>query len=114
MAERDEFGAFLIGFIIGGLTGAAIALIMAPQSGEETREILRDRAIELRDKASETAQVARDQVGSTADEVRTRANDLANKAMSSADELRQRGQVVLEEQRNRMQTMRGGSQAQEG
>jgi gas vesicle protein len=37
MAERDEFGAFLIGFIIGGLTGAAISLLMAPQSGEETR-----------------------------------------------------------------------------
>ena len=50
MAERDEFGAFLIGFIIGGLTGAAISLIMAPQSGDETREMLKDRAIELREK----------------------------------------------------------------
>src|SRR5512146_2198274 len=60
MAERDEFSAFLIGFIIGGLTGAAISLLMAPQSGEETREILKDRAIELRDKAQETAQVARE------------------------------------------------------
>ena len=66
MAERDEFGAFLIGFIIGGLTGAAISLLMAPQSGEETREYLRERAIELRDKAQETAQTTYDQVGSTA------------------------------------------------
>ncbi len=95
MAERDEFGAFLIGFIIGGLTGAAISLIMAPQSGEETREILRDRAIELRDKAQETAQVARDQVGSTATDVRSRAGDLANKAKSSASDLYQRGQSVI-------------------
>ncbi len=92
MAERDEFSAFLIGFIIGGLTGAAISLILAPQSGEETREILRDRAIELRDKAQETAQVAREQVGSTAGEVRNRAGELA-----------QRGQVIVEEQRNRLQ-----------
>ncbi len=95
MAERDEFGAFLIGFIIGGLTGAAISLIMAPQSGEETREILRDRAIELRDKAQETAQVAREQVGSTASDVRSRAGDLANKAKSSASDLYQRGQSAV-------------------
>ena len=110
MAERDEFGAFLIGFIIGGLTGAAISLLMAPQSGEETRSVIRDRAIELRDKASETAQVAREQVGTTAGEVRTRAADLADKAKASAEEIRQRGQVVIEEQRNRLQNLRGGAQ----
>lgn len=109
MAERDEFGAFLIGFIIGGLTGAAISLLMAPQTGEETREILKDRAIELRDKAQETAQVAREQVGSTAAEVRTRATDVASKAKASADDLRQRGQVVIEEQRSRLQSRLGGN-----
>ncbi len=102
MAEQDEFGAFLIGFIIGGLTGAAISLIMAPQSGEETREFLKERAIELRDKAQETAQTTADQMGSTAAEVRTRANELADKAKTSAEDLKQRGQVVLEEQRNRI------------
>jgi gas vesicle protein len=91
MAERDEFGAFLIGFIIGGLTGAAISLIMAPQSGEETREFLRERAIELREKAQETAQTTAEQVGSTAEDVRARAGDV-----------RQRGQVILEEQRDRL------------
>ena len=32
-----DFGAFLAGFVIGGLVGAATALIMAPQSGQETR-----------------------------------------------------------------------------
>ncbi len=109
MADGDEFGAFLIGFIIGGLTGAAIALIMAPQTGEETRAVLRDRAIELRDKAQETAQVAREQVGSTASEVRSRATDVASKAKASAEELRQRGQVVIEEQRSRLQNLRSGS-----
>lgn len=116
MAERDEFGAFLIGFIIGGLTGAAISLLMAPQSGEETREYLKERAIELRDKASETASTTADQLGSTATDVRARAGDLANKARTSAEDLRQRGQVVLEEQRNKIssqvQNLRG--QAQQG
>lgn len=110
MAERDEFGAFLIGFIIGGLTGAAVSLLMAPQTGEETREILKDRAIELRDKASETAQTTAQQVSSTASDVRSRAGDLASKAANSADDLRQRGQVVIEEQRNRLQNLRNKSE----
>lgn len=110
MAERDEFGAFLIGFIIGGLTGAAVSLLMAPQSGEETREYLRDRAIELRDKAAETAQTTYEQVGSTASDVRSRAGDLADRARTSAEELQRRGQVVIEEQRakitDRVQSLR--------
>ncbi len=107
MADGDEFGAFLIGFIIGGLTGAAIALIMAPQTGEETRAVLRDRAIELRDKAQETAQTVQEQVGTQADVVRSKATDLASKAKASADDLRQRGQVVVEQQRSRLQNLGG-------
>ena len=51
MSERDEFGAFLVGFIVGGLTGAVVALLFAPQSGEETRALIKDKSIELRDKA---------------------------------------------------------------
>ena len=55
MSDRDEFGAFLVGFLVGGLTGAVVALLMAPQSGEETRAIIKDKSIELRDRAAETA-----------------------------------------------------------
>lgn len=110
MAERDEFGAFLIGFIIGGLTVAAVSLLLAPQTGEETREFLKERAIELRDKAQETAQVTAERVGTTASDVRTRAEDLASKARSSAEDMRQRGKVMIEEQRSRFQGARGDSQ----
>ena len=35
MANDDDFGTFLAGFVIGGLVGAAVAMLMAPQSGEE-------------------------------------------------------------------------------
>jgi len=52
MSNRDEFGAFLIGFLVGGLTGAVASLLLSPQSGEETRTLIKERAIELRDKAS--------------------------------------------------------------
>ena len=51
MSDRDEFGAFLVGFVVGGLTGAVVALLFAPQSGDETRALIKDKSIELRDKA---------------------------------------------------------------
>ena len=56
MADNDsDIGAFLSGFMLGGLVGAAVALILAPQSGEETRAQIRQKGIELRDQALETA-----------------------------------------------------------
>ncbi|MCR4433452.1 MAG: YtxH domain-containing protein [Coprothermobacterota bacterium] len=42
---------FLIGFIVGGLIGAGLGLLFAPQSGEETREMLKDKFLELKEKA---------------------------------------------------------------
>ena len=59
MAERDDFGAFLIGFVVGGLTGAVVSLLMAPQSGEETRTAIKEKTIELRDKAAEQAELVK-------------------------------------------------------
>jgi len=39
---RRMFG-FLIGIAVGGLVGSTIALLMAPESGENLRGQLRDR-----------------------------------------------------------------------
>ena len=46
--NNSDFGAFLAGFVIGGLVGAATALLLAPQSGEETCTVIRDKGIELK------------------------------------------------------------------
>jgi gas vesicle protein len=96
MSDRDEFGAFLIGFLVGGLTGAAISLLLAPQSGEETRSLIKEKAIILRDKASETLDDAYARAESAAAEAKTRAEDFAKIARERAIELQHRGQVVLE------------------
>lgn len=47
MSQRDEYGSFMGGLLIGGILGALAALVLAPQSGEETRKFLKDRAHEL-------------------------------------------------------------------
>jgi gas vesicle protein len=54
MPDRNPIGAFLIGFLVGGVTAAVAALLLAPQSGEETRTMIKDKSIELRDKAQVT------------------------------------------------------------
>lgn len=91
--QSSEFGAFLSGFIVGGLVGAAVALLMAPQSGEETRVMIRDRSIELKDKAVEAAEDARIRAEAAAEEARMRA-----------DELKKRGQEIYVEQKGRLES----------
>lgn len=102
MSDRDEFGAFLIGFVVGGLTGAVAALLLAPQSGAETRTLIKDKAIELRDKASETIDEAYKQAEAAALEARARFDELAKMTKERADELQQRGQVIIEEQKKKL------------
>ena len=77
MSDRDEFGAFLVGFLVGGLSGAVVALLFAPQSGEETRAMIKDKSIELRDKAQQSAEEALARAEAAAAEARARADELA-------------------------------------
>ena len=87
MSDRDEFGAFLIGFVVGGLTGAVVALLFAPQTGEETRALIKDKSIELRDKAQVTAEEAYSRAEQAAHDARVRAEELAKDARTRAEDL---------------------------
>ncbi len=111
-SDRDEFGAFLVGFIVGGLTGAVVSLLFAPQSGEETRALIRDKSIELRDRANETAEEALARAEAAAAEARARAEELGKLARARAEELakevRSRGESALEAVRRSSGKKAGG------
>lgn len=49
--ETGDFSSFLAGFVLGGLVGAAAALILAPQSGLETRHQLVEKSSAFRSQA---------------------------------------------------------------
>ena len=100
MSDRDEFGAFLVGFIVGGLTGAVVSLLFAPQSGEETRALIKDKSIELRDKASVSAEQAIAKAEAAAAEARARADELAKQLKAKGEtvvgEVKTRGKTALD------------------
>jgi gas vesicle protein len=103
----NDIGTFFAGFIIGGLVGAAVAMLMAPQSGEETRTLIKDRSIELKDRAVETSADARARAEKALEDARMRADsaivdlrartdELAAIAKERAAELQQRVPVPVE------------------
>ena len=59
---RDDSGAgtVVVAFVLGAITGAAVALLMAPTTGEETRRLIAEKAREGRDRAGEAARQGRD------------------------------------------------------
>jgi gas vesicle protein len=56
----DTSGSLMVAFVIGALTGAAVALLFAPASGEETREFLGQKAREGKVKAREAMDQGRE------------------------------------------------------
>ena len=54
MSSQNSGALFFAGLVMGGLVGAGLALLLAPQSGEEIRSQIRDKSFELKDGAVES------------------------------------------------------------
>ena len=55
MADNDSGIAFVSGFLLGGLVGAAIGLLLAPKSGAETRAGIAEHSDEWKHRAEDIA-----------------------------------------------------------
>lgn len=85
MSESNgELGAFLAGFVIGGLVGAATALLLAPQSGSETWSQLTNKSEELRHEGESRVRHARARATSYAHEYRQRAQEVGETVQEQA------------------------------
>ncbi len=94
--ERIGPGSLLLAFIAGAVTGAAVALLYAPATGEDTRDYLSRRAREGRERAEALAR-----------EGRERAEALAQKGRAIVDEQREHLASAIERGREAYQQARG-------
>lgn len=54
MADNNSSGSSLVlSFILGGVVGAAVAILFAPWEGRQTREKIKDLADEMKDKTNQ-------------------------------------------------------------
>ena len=63
-------GSLLLSFLLGGVVGAGLALLVAPQAGEETRRKIKELADDIKDKTNEYINETREKVTAAADEGR--------------------------------------------
>ncbi|MBN1261408.1 MAG: YtxH domain-containing protein [Anaerolineae bacterium] len=97
MEQKGNFGAFLTGFFMGGLIGAAVALLLAPQSGKETREQIVQKGTELSDQAAKAAEEARAKAEKALADARGKLDEATKELQAKAKELQDQGRVLLEE-----------------
>ena len=60
-------GSMFLSFLLGGIVGAAVALLLAPESGRETRSKIKEFADDVKDKVKDYAGDVKGKVSSTID-----------------------------------------------
>ncbi len=66
--EGYSSGSMLLSFLLGGLVGAGLALLLAPQSGEETRKKIKDLTDDVKDKTTDYVEKTKEKLTSYVDE----------------------------------------------
>jgi gas vesicle protein len=100
--ERRSFGSVVLGFFIGSLVGAVTALLLTPQSGEQTRAMIRGKGAELKDKALETAEESRNRAQQAIAETRERAADVLTEKSQQAEEMTHRASQRAQDAADRL------------
>ncbi len=96
MNENSGGGSFVVGFLIGAIAGAAAALLLTPQSGEDMRRTIGQKSVELKDQATQQAQ------------------RLATDAKGQVEYVQEKGRVVISDNVRKAQDLvTGGKPADE-
>lgn len=83
--DNNGSGTVMVAFVVGALTGAAVALLFAPAAGDETREYLGKKAREGADRARQAVDQGRELYRSQRDTL-TSAMDRGREAFQQARE----------------------------
>ncbi len=81
--ERSDAAGYLGWFFLGAAVGAAAALMLAPKTGQETRELLLERGGEAARRAQEFAAEAQGRAGEWLDKSRELFEEQTQRLMSA-------------------------------
>lgn len=87
MSQRSSPNILAVS-LLSGLAGATIALLVAPRSGRETRDKLREQTGDLKHRAEDKLANAKDRIGSQVDRLSSAVNRTGRKARREMDELK--------------------------
>ena len=88
------------GMLFGALAGAVTMLLLAPQSGKDTRRQIQEKSIELRDRTTEMVEDTLGQVRSNANKVtmgvKEYGKELAVEQLENVSEAAQAGKKAIQ------------------
>lgn len=85
--ESNLSKGLLIGFLTGGIVGAALALLYAPKSGKELRKDIKDRADEWMDETEKFLETAKVKAENALNEGKKKGEQLIADAKVKADDI---------------------------
>lgn len=85
--ENKMAKGLILGFLTGGVVGAAVALLYAPKSGRELRADIKNRTDEFIDDTSEYMQIAREKAENLINEGKKKSELLIADAKKKASTL---------------------------
>jgi gas vesicle protein len=100
MREEDGYsaGSMFLSFLLGGVVGAALALLLAPESGRETRHKIKELTDDVRGKVRDYAGDIKGKVTSTIDKSR----ELYEEKKSTISKAVEAGKEAYEKEKERL------------
>jgi len=75
-------GKFLAGFLVGGAVGAVAGILLAPQAGEETRDLLCDASKDVVKKTDKTVKEIQDKADMVVSDMQKKGDEIMEKIQS--------------------------------
>jgi len=107
--DHDDYKKIAGAFLLGGVVGAALALLYAPQSGRETRKDIAKTARKIKKETVNLVEDSIDSINDFAGDVKDKVSDIIERGRDLSDSAKkdilknlEHGQKVIEKQRKRI------------